>query len=210
LGVDCLLKHYNHWNWHFSITQINYWQFSTLNHSLLLSIYYFFPICCTIPNDLKFFKHLDNLPSRMNPKSNHNSDHFFIQIWPCEVQLLVFSQSPIQMLIYCNLQGGNFWKFFHIFSNQHIIRSYRYMCWKMFFFLYFWSCTRSGNFGAFLVKHSQIHLGVKDIPHPHLVWKLQRKRIKNPFVVSCPKFLHCQKTQFGPLGFKNSLQCKIE
>jgi len=61
-----------------------------LIHFLLLSIYYFFPICCTIPNDLKIFKHVANLPWRINPKSNHHFGHFFIQMWPSEVQMSGF------------------------------------------------------------------------------------------------------------------------
>jgi len=111
-----------------------------LNHSLHLSIYYFFPVCCTIPNDLKIFKHVANLTWRMNPKSYHHFGHFFIQMWPCEVQLPIFSQGQkkgflsIQTLISCNLHGGNFWNFFHIFANKYTTRSYSYMCPKMFFF----------------------------------------------------------------------------
>jgi len=31
---------------------------SYLNHFLLLSTYYLFPVCCTVPNDLKIFKHV--------------------------------------------------------------------------------------------------------------------------------------------------------
>jgi len=38
----------------------------------------FFPICCTIPNDLNFFKYVANLPWRMNPKKHHHFGHFFI------------------------------------------------------------------------------------------------------------------------------------
>jgi len=39
----------------------------------------------------------------------------------------------------------------------------------------------------------------KYIPCPHVLWKLQRKRVKTPFVVSCLEFLYCQKIQLGPL-----------
>jgi len=40
----------------------------------------------------------------------------------------------------------------------------------------------------------------KDIPHPLVVLKFQRKRVKTPFIVSYPKILCCQKTQLGLLG----------
>jgi len=53
----------------------------------LLSIYYYFSICCTIPNDLEIFKHVANLPWRMNPKKYHHYGHFYIQMWSCEVHL---------------------------------------------------------------------------------------------------------------------------
>jgi len=75
LGVDFLLHYYNHWNWHFSILEINCQQFCILNHSLHLSTYCFFPICCTILNDLKFFEHVANLPKRMNPKNYYHFGH---------------------------------------------------------------------------------------------------------------------------------------
>jgi len=65
-----------------------------LNHSLLLSTYYFFPICCTISNDLKFFKHVANLSRKKNPKKHHHFEHsfLFIEKWDYELQLLGFSQ----------------------------------------------------------------------------------------------------------------------
>jgi len=43
-------------------------------------------------------------------------------------------------------------------------------------------------------------LGLKATPRTHVVWKFQRKKIKAPFVMNCPKSLCCQKTHFGPLG----------
>jgi len=58
----------------------------------------------------------------------------------------------LQILISCNLHGGNFWIFFHIFSNQCLTRSYSYMCQKLFFFQKFATCPRNGSFRVFLVK----------------------------------------------------------
>ncbi len=65
-----------------------------MNHSLLLSTYYFFPIRCTIPNDLKIFKHVFNLSRKRNPKKNHHFAHFFIEKWASEVYLPCFSHGP--------------------------------------------------------------------------------------------------------------------
>jgi len=48
-------------------------------------------------------------------------------------------------------------------------------------------------------------LGLKEKPTPLVVWKFQIKKIKTPFVMSCPKFLCCQKMQLGPLGVKKHL-----
>jgi len=45
-------------------------------------------------------------------------------------------------------------------------------------------------------------LGLKATPWENVVWKFQRKKIKTPFVGTCPKLLCCQKTQFSPLGVK--------
>jgi len=63
-----------------------------LKHSLLLSTYYFFPICHTIPNDVKFFKHITNLFRKLNSKKYHPFWQFFIEKWACEMQLPSFSQ----------------------------------------------------------------------------------------------------------------------
>jgi len=78
-----------------------------------------------------------------------------ITLWSAAVRFFAVTKKgflSLQTLIYCNLHGENFWNFFHIFSNQHIIRSYSYMCSKMCFFLKFGTCNRSGIFEAFLVK----------------------------------------------------------
>jgi hypothetical protein len=45
-------------------------------------------------------------------------------------------------------------------------------------------------------------LALEATPRADVVWKFQRKKIKIPFVVSCPKSLCCQKMPFGPLGVK--------
>jgi len=118
----------------------NYPQFSIFE-SFSTSFYlpYFFPIYCTIPNDLKIFKHVANLLWRMNPKKHHQYGHFLMQMWPCKVQLPCFSQSQkgrflsIQMLI--NILQLKWWKFlnfFHMFSSLHTTRSYNYICSKFF------------------------------------------------------------------------------
>jgi len=51
-------------------------------------------------------------------------------------------------------------------------------------------------------------MGLKATPWIHVVGNFQRKKVKTPFAVSCPKSLCCQKTQFGPLGVKYILKLK--
>ncbi len=122
-----------------------------MNHSLLLSTCSFFSISCTNPNNLKFFKHVANLPWIMNPKKHLHFGHFFIQMWPSEMQLPIFFARPkkrfpsIQTLISCNLQC-KFLKFF-----PHLLKLVHYkILWshvhKNVFFLKFYTCTRNGSF----------------------------------------------------------------
>jgi len=129
-----------------------------LNHSLLLStLYFFFPICCTIPNDLKNFKHVANLTWKMKSKSYHHFRHFFIQMWPSEVQLPSFSQG----------QKMDFCQFRHLYPTIYMVEISEIFstsfqtsllqdpivtCVQQCFFLKFGTCIRNGSFGAFLVK----------------------------------------------------------
>jgi len=91
----------------------------------LFSTYYFFLVCCTIPNLLKIFKHVTSLPWRTNPKKHHHHGHFCIQMWSYEVQLLdflqgqktIFVNSNTNILHSCNSHHENFWNFFHIFTS---------------------------------------------------------------------------------------------
>jgi len=62
--------------------------------------------------------------------------HTNVTLWSAASHFFVRPKKwflSIQILILCNLLGGNFWNFFHIFSNQRSTRSYDYMCSKMFF-----------------------------------------------------------------------------
>jgi len=75
-------------------------KFLTILYFESFSIFFyllFFPICCTIPNDLKIFKHVANLPWRMNPKKKHQYVHFF---YKCDV-------------VKCNWLGYMCLKMFH-------------------------------------------------------------------------------------------------
>jgi len=61
-----------------------------------------------------------------------------LTLWSSAARFFVgpkFYFLSLQMLIYCKMHGGNFWNFFHIFSNQHTTRSYSYMHPKIIFFL---------------------------------------------------------------------------
>ena len=110
-----------------------------MNHSLHFSTYYFFPICCTLPNDLKIFKHVVNLTGRMNVNKHNHLGLFFITnvtLWSTADRIFTGPKKgflSLQMLISCNLHGGNFWNFFYIFSIYHTTRSYGYICPKMIF-----------------------------------------------------------------------------
>jgi len=83
---------------------------------------------------------------------------FFIQMWPCEVQLPIFLRTKkwflsLQTLISCNLHSEFCCNFSHIFLNWCTTRSYCNMCPKMLFFLLkFGIVIRGGNFGAIFVK----------------------------------------------------------
>jgi len=130
-----------------------------LNHSLFLSTYYFFPIGCTIPNDVKFLKHVANLPWRMNPKKHHLHKYFFIQMWPCEVLLPCFLKG--QKMIFANSNANILqsmrWKFLKFFPTSFEIRVLvkillLHVSKFIYLFLKFGTCSRNGNFGAFLVN----------------------------------------------------------
>jgi len=166
-----------------------------LNRSLLLSTYYFFPICFTIPNDLKNFKHVANLPWNMNLKNYNHFGHFFhinLTLWSAAAR---FSAGPkkgflsIQTLKSCNLHGGNSWVFFHIFLNQISTRSYGYMCPKNMFFYIFVLVLEMVVFELFWWKHSHGPLGVKwpYIKHKMSHWWFK----KTPYLslVATKKFL---------------------
>jgi len=141
-----------------------------LNHSLLLSTYYFLFICWTTPNDLKIFKHIDNLPCRMNPKSYNHFGHFFIQMWPSKVQLTSFSHGQKKDFVNsnANILQSRWWKFLKFFP--HLFKSAYYKILRLHvsknvFFLKFVICFRNGSFGVVLVNtySSQKPLGVKRI-----------------------------------------------
>jgi len=136
-----------------------------LNHSLLLSTSYFFPICYTIPNDLNF--------SSMQPTCLENESKelqpfwtFFytnMSLWSAAAQIFAGSKKgflSIQTLISCNLHGEKFWNFFHIFSNQFNLRSYSYMCPKKFFFKNLVLVLEIAILKWFWWKHSLKPLGV--------------------------------------------------
>jgi len=138
-----------------------------LNHFVLLFTYYFFPICCTISNDLKLFKHIANLPWRMNPKKHHQCGHFFIQMWPCKVQLLVFSKAKntfrsIQTVISCNLYSEIFWNFTQtsILWDPTITHVKKCCFFKILVLVL--EIVEMAILECFWSKHSQKHLGVQE------------------------------------------------
>jgi len=143
---------------------------SILNHSLDLSIYYF-SVCCTILNDLKFFKHVANLPWRINPKKKQPTLTFFhtnVTLWSTTTLLFVgpkkwFLLRFCQFKLYLATYMVKFMNFF--FTSSQSASIHGCTCPIMLFFkknsLKFVNCTRIGNFGVFWSKHSQGTLGVK-------------------------------------------------
>jgi len=65
------------------------------------------------------------------------------------------------MLISCNLLSGNFWNFFHIYSNQSTTSSYGYICLKMIFFKNLVLVLKMAVLKQFWWQHSQGTLGIK-------------------------------------------------
>jgi len=128
-----------------------------LNHSLLLSTYYFISISCTIPNDLKFFKHVANLLWRLNPKKHHHFGHFFIQVDLvkynchvfCKAKKRIFANSNTYVLQRYTVEIS---KFFSTSSQTSVLQDHVVTCVQNVFFLKFDTCTRNGSFRALLVK----------------------------------------------------------
>jgi len=139
-----------------------------LNHWLLLSIYDFFPTCCTIPNDLKFFKHVANFTWEMNPKNHQQHGHFFIQIWACKVELLNFCKAKKKDLYQfkCYYLAIHAMEISEIFSTsfqtsllQDPMVTYIKKC---FFFKILVLVLKLAVLEHFRWKHSQGTLGVKN------------------------------------------------
>jgi len=128
-----------------------------LNHSLLLSTYYFFPICYTTPNDLKFFKHVYNLTWRMNPKSSTILDIFSYHCDFVKCCCLIFHRAKMKIFVNSNINifQSIRWKFLKFFPHLLKLAYYKILQLDVsenISFLKFGRCTRSVNFGAFLMK----------------------------------------------------------
>jgi len=157
------VQHCTHWDWHFSIPYLNYWQFCILNHCLLLSPYYFFPICNILYNSKwsKIFQACSQLALKNESKEAPPFWTFFsckcdlvkcsCPVF-CKIKKIILS---IQLLISCNSHDENFWIFFHIFANQCTTRSYGYMYPKMFFFKNLVLVLEMAVLEHFWWKHSQ-------------------------------------------------------
>jgi len=116
----------------------------------------------------KFFQACGQLALKNESKDAPPFWTFFhknVTLWSAAARFFVGAKKgflSIQMLISCNLCSGNFWNFFHIFSNQNTRRSYDYMCPKILKRKKIFTCTKSGSFGEFLQKTCLCPLGVKD------------------------------------------------
>ena len=76
----------------------------------------------------------------------------------------------LQMLISCNLYGGHFWNFFHIFKNLSTKRSYGWIYPKIFLNYFFIFVLEMAVLERFWRKHSLRPLGVKLPKLDH--WKI--------------------------------------
>ena len=72
------------------------------------------------------------------------------------------SSLSLQMLISCNLYGGNFWNFFHIFKILSTKRSYSCIYPKLFLNYFFILVLKMVVLEPFWRKHRLHPLGVND------------------------------------------------
>jgi hypothetical protein len=128
-----------------------------LNHFVLFFTYYFFPICCAIPNDLNFFKHVANLTWGMNPKSNHHFGHFSYKcdLVKCNCPYFYRAKKMIFAISNVGILQSTKWKILNFFP--HIFKLFYYKILRLYVFknvfhLKFGACIRNGSFEAFLVK----------------------------------------------------------
>jgi len=128
-----------------------------LNHFLFLSTYSFFPICCTISNDLKFSSMQPTCLEELIQRITTILDIFSYKCDLLKCSYLLFDKAKkvflsIQILMSCNLYGENFWNFFHIMVLQDLMITCVQKCFFFFFFFKFGTSPRNGSFGVFLVK----------------------------------------------------------
>jgi len=137
-----------------------------LNPSLFLSTYYFFPLYWIIPNDLKNFKHVANLPWKMNPKKHHHFEHFTYKcnLVKCNFSIFRRAKKMIFVTSNANILQSTWWKFLNIFPRL-LKPSYYRILWLHMSKKCIFSSTRNGSFWVFLVKTygSQGNLRVKKI-----------------------------------------------
>jgi len=122
--------------------------FNSINK--LLTIWYFesFPtsfyllfFSCMLYNFkwFEFFSACNQLSLKNNSKELQpfwTVFHTDMTLWSAAARIFAGAKNgtlSLQTLISCNLQGRNFWNFFHIFLDQCTTRSYSYICQKKFF-----------------------------------------------------------------------------
>jgi len=110
----------------------------------------------------------------MNPKRNRHFGHFFIQMWPCEVQLPSFLQGKERIFVNLNaniLQSTQweFLKFFPHLSKPLYYEILQLHVSKNGFFLKLGTCAQNDSFWAFGGKYSQRTLEVNLLLYKILV-----------------------------------------
>jgi len=94
-----------------------------------------------------------------------NFFHNDLTMWSAAARIFEVTKKGfllLQMLISCDLHGGNFWNFFHIFSNQCLTWSNGYMYPKRKFIKNLLFVLKMAVLECFWWKHSQKPLGVKE------------------------------------------------
>jgi len=134
----------------------------------------FFPKCCTIPNNLKFFRQVPYWALTMNPKKHHLFEPFFIQLSPYEVQLPCFRTMKKIIFVHLNtniLQSTR-WKslmfFPHVFKLVYYINLFSTItCLKKQFKKKLVLVLEMKVFYCSWSKHSQGTYGVKKLKKFH-------------------------------------------
>jgi len=127
-----------------------------LNHSLHLSTYYFFPICCTILNYLKFSS---MWPTCLEEWIQRSTTIFYFFSYKCDLvkcccPFFHRGKKKIFVTLNANISQSTQWRILNFFPHLLNLLYYKIL-WlyvsKNDIFQKFGICTRNGNFWVFFV-----------------------------------------------------------